>query len=111
VLGSPDRAEPERPGRTRTFSNPQDLQVFVSGLYAVAHQATIGGSNDGLQTQMYVMSMENTSGLANFAMGPRGSIPRNPITNQRGSQGNVGTCTTGSAATAPRGRPCWRLRR
>ena len=78
------------PDRTRTFSNPQDLQVFVSGLYAVAHQATIGGSNDGLLTQMYVMSMENTSGLANFAMGPRGSIPRNPITNQRGSQGNVG---------------------
>jgi hypothetical protein len=78
------------PDRTRTFSNPQDLQVFVSGLYAVEHQATIGGSNDGLLTQMYVMSMENTSGLANFAMGPRGSIPRNPITNQRGSQGNPG---------------------
>lgn len=78
------------PDRNRTFNNPQDLQVFVSGLYAVAHQATIGGSNDGLQTQMYVMSMENTSGLANFAMGPRGTIPRNPITNQRGSQGNAG---------------------
>src|SRR6266540_1408964 len=78
------------PDRTRTFSNPLDLQVFVSGLYAVAHNATIGGSNDGLQTQMYVMSMENTSGLANFAMGPRGTIPRNPITNQRGAQGNLG---------------------
>src|SRR6266498_3612477 len=47
------------PDRTRTFSNPLDLQVFVSGLY-------------------------------NFAMGPRGTIPRNPITNQRGAQGNLG---------------------
>jgi len=78
------------PDRTRTFSNPQDLQVFIAGLYAVAHQATLGGQNDGLQTQMAVMSMENVSGLANFAMGPRGGIPRNPVSNQRGAQGNVG---------------------
>lgn len=78
------------PDRNRTFTNPQDLQVFVAGLFAVVHQSTIGGSNDGLQTQLAVMSMENVSGLANFAMGPRSSIPRNPITNQRGSQGNAG---------------------
>jgi len=78
------------PDRTRTFNNPQDLTVFISGLYAVAHGATIGASNDGLQTQMMVMSMENVSGLANFAMGPRGGIPRNPVSNQRGAQGNVG---------------------
>lgn len=78
------------PDRSRTFSNPQDLQVFIAGLYALVHQATLGGSNDGLQTQMAVMSMENVSGLANFAMGPRSSLPRNPITNQRGSQGNAG---------------------
>src|SRR5882762_10459579 len=85
-----DVANLNDPDRTRTFTNPQDLQVFVAGLYSVAHQATIGGQNDGLQTQMAVMGMENVSGLANFAMGPRGAIPRNPITNQRGSQGNVG---------------------
>jgi len=78
------------PDRNRVFTNPADLQVFTSGLFAVVNQSTIGGSNDGLQTQMAVMSMENTSTLANFAMGPRGSIPRNPITNQRGSQGNAG---------------------
>ncbi len=75
------------PDRTRTFSNAQDLQVFIAGLYAVAHQATLGAQNDGLQTQMAVMSMENVSGLANFAMGPRSSLPRNPITNQRGRLG------------------------
>lgn len=78
------------PDRNRVFTNPADLQVFVSGLFAVMNQSTLGGSNDGLQTQMQVMGMENTSTLANFAMGPRGSIPRNPITNQRGSQGNAG---------------------
>ena len=78
------------PDRNRVFTNPADLQVFISGLYGVLHQSTLGGSNDGLQTQLIVMGMENTSTLANFAMGPRGSIPRNPITNQRGSQGNAG---------------------
>lgn len=85
-----DVANLNDPDRTRTFSNPQDLQVFIAGLYSVAHGATLGGSNDGLQTQMAVMSMENVSGLANFAMGPRSSLPRNAITNQRGSQGNAG---------------------
>ena len=78
------------PDRGRVFTNPADLQVFIAGLYGVWLNSTIGGSNDGLQTQMIVMGMENTSTLANFAMGPRGSIPRNPITNQRGSQGNAG---------------------
>ena len=78
------------PDRERVFTNPADLQVFIAGLFGVMHNSTLGGSNDGLQTQMIVMGMENTSTLANFAMGPRGSIPRNPITNQRGSQGNAG---------------------
>lgn len=78
------------PDRERVFNSPTDLQVFISGLFAVMLQSTTGGSNDALQNQMAVMSMENTSGLANFAMGPRGQIPRNPITNQRGSQGNAG---------------------
>jgi hypothetical protein len=76
------------PDRDGVFTNPQDLEVFISGLYAVMLQSTTGGSNDGLQTQMQVMAMENTSGLANFAMGPRGAIPRAPITNQPGSQGD-----------------------
>lgn len=78
------------PDRRRVFANAADLEVFIAGLWAVQHQATIGGSNDGLQPQLAVMGLENTSALANFAMGPRGAIPRNPITNQRGSQGNAG---------------------
>src|SRR5258705_9273389 len=36
------------------------------------------------------MGMENTSALANFAMGPRGAIPRTPIENTRNSTGSPG---------------------
>jgi hypothetical protein len=36
------------------------------------------------------MGMENTSALANFAMGPRGAIPRTPIENTRNSTGDAG---------------------
>jgi hypothetical protein len=66
------------------------VENFIAGSYRIAHQGSIGGQNDDLATQMYVMGLENVSSLANFAMGPRGSIPRNPIDNQRGSQGNIG---------------------
>src|SRR5260221_3922047 len=78
------------PDRTRVFANPADLQVFVSGLFAVMHQSTLGGHNDDLETQMMVMGMENNSTLANIAMVPRGSITRNPITNQRSSHRSSG---------------------
>jgi len=86
-----------QPDRGRVFSNPTDLEQFVSALYANVHAGTLGqgtvlggGSNDALQPQLQVMGLENVSALANFAMGPRGAVPRNPITNARGSQGNVG---------------------
>lgn len=78
------------PDRDRVFNNPTDLEVFTAGLFGLMIRSTTGGSNDALQIQMAVMSLENTSGLANFAMGPRGTIPRNPITNQPGSQGSAG---------------------
>jgi hypothetical protein len=77
------------PDRGRVFTNPADLQVFIAGLYGVLHNSTLGGSNDGLQTQLIVMGMENTSTLANFAIAAR-LHPAQPITNQRGSQGNAG---------------------
>src|SRR6266487_4215468 len=49
-----------------------------------------GGGNDALQPQLLVMGMESVSGLANFSMGPRSALPRNPIDNTVGSQGNLG---------------------
>src|SRR5262245_54459314 len=85
------------PDRTRVFSNASDLTVFTAGLFGVMHLGTVGSltstggaNNDDLTTQMYVMSLENISGLANFAMGPRGALPRSQITNARGSQGDAG---------------------
>jgi hypothetical protein len=88
------------PNRDAALGTPTDLENFVGFTYAVEHAGTLGGAGipgcldggclDGLQTQMQTMGMENVSGLANFAMGPRSAIPRNPIDNTPGSQGNVG---------------------
>ena len=78
------------PDRGRALGTPADVEGFIGNSYAQIQNATLGGSNDALQPQLLVMGMENTSGLANFAMGPRGAIPRNPIDNTRGSQGSDG---------------------
>ena len=86
-----------QPDRNRVFTNAADLEQFVSNIYTNVHQGTLGGAavldggaNDGLQPQLLVAGMENVSGLANFAMGPRGNIPRTGIPNTRGSTGNAG---------------------
>ena len=90
-------ANSNNPDRGRVFNSAADLEQFIASGYARAHAGTLGaatvltgGSNDALQPQLLVMGMENVSALANFAMGPRSAIPRNPITNARGSQGNIG---------------------
>jgi hypothetical protein len=86
-----------QPDRGRVFTNAADLEQFVSYIYANVHQGTLGGAtvldggaNDALQPQLQVAGMENVSALANFAMGPRGNIPRSAISNARGSTGNQG---------------------
>lgn len=78
------------PDRTRALSRPSDVEAFIGSTYAQVNDGTLGGSNDDLQSQLLVMGMENTSSLANFAMGPRGSIPRTSIDNTRNSTGNAG---------------------
>jgi hypothetical protein len=78
------------PDRDRALSKPADVESFIGSTYAQIQNATLGGSNEDLQTQMQVMGMENTSALANFAMGPRGAIPRTPIENTRNSTGSGG---------------------
>src|SRR5438045_4663225 len=83
----PDQTDPDR---DRALSRPTDIEAFIGSTYAQVEDATLGGSNDDLQTQLLVMGMENTSALANFAMGPRGAIPRTPIENTRNSTGDVG---------------------
>ena len=86
-LGVNDVTDPDR---NRVLGTPADVESFIGATYAQIQNATLGGSNDDIQTQLQVMGMENVSGLANFAMGPRGAIPRNPIDNSRGGQGNAG---------------------
>src|SRR5258705_590959 len=78
------------PDRDRALGKPADVESFIGSTYAQIQDGTLGGSNDDLQTQLQVMGMENTSALANFAMGPRGSIPRTPIENTRNSTGAGG---------------------
>src|SRR6267142_5206882 len=78
------------PDRDRALGRPADVETFIGSTYAQVQNATLGGSNDDVQTQLQVMGMENTSALANFAMGPRGAIPRTPIENTRNSTGDVG---------------------
>jgi hypothetical protein len=74
----------------RSLATPADLENFIGTTYVTAHQGTLGGSNDALQTQMIVMGLENVSGLANFAMGPRGAVPRGPIDNVPNGSGDAG---------------------
>jgi len=78
------------PDRDRSLSRPGDVETFIGATYAQIQNATLGGSNDDLQTQLQVMGMENTSALANFAMGPRGAVPRRPIDNTRNGTGSAG---------------------
>jgi hypothetical protein len=78
------------PDRDRALGKPADVEAFIGSTYAQIQDGTLGGSNDDVQTQLQVMGMENTSALANFAMGPRGSIPRTPIENTRNSTGAGG---------------------
>src|SRR5438067_11053186 len=83
----PDQTDPDP---DRALSRPTDIEAFIGSTYAQVEDATLGGSNDDLQTQLLVMGMENTSALANFAMGPRGAIPRGSIENTRNSTGSGG---------------------
>jgi len=103
-------ANSNNPDRGRVFNSAADLEQFIASGYARAHAGTLGaatvltgGSNDALQPQLLVMGMENVSALANFAMGPRSAIPRNPITNARGSPGHIGNdCDWGVQPRAAR---------
>jgi hypothetical protein len=92
-------ANNNNPDRGAALGTAADLENFVGFTYAVVHSGTLGGAAipgcnepclDGLQAQLQTMGMENVSGLANFAMGPRSTIPRNQIDNTPGGQGNVG---------------------
>src|SRR5260370_2828213 len=79
--GSLVQDNPNAAARNRVLGSINDLESFIGSGYATAHDGTLGGSNDDLQTQMQTMGLENISGLANFPMGPRGAVPRGPFDN------------------------------
>src|SRR5439155_16651597 len=86
------------PDRNTALGRANELENLFGNTYAMVHSGTLGGAvlktgdspNDGLQPQLLTMGMENVSGLANFAMGPRSAIPRNQIDNSINGQGNIG---------------------
>jgi len=87
-----DVANLNNPDRDRLLRTPADVEALIGQLYQNFNNATIGGSNDGLQPQLLTSGMESYSGNANFQMGPRGAIPRgNPhVDNGRGNPGEAG---------------------
>lgn len=80
------------PDRDRLLRTPADVESLIGQLYQNFHNATIGGSNDGLNPQLLVSGMESFSGLGNFQMGVRAAVPRaNPhVDNNRGNPGEAG---------------------
>ena len=78
------------PDRDRALSRPNDVATLIANSYVSVHNATVGGSNDGLQPQLLVAALESYSGLSNFNMGSRSLIPRLPLSNQIGNNGQVG---------------------
>ena len=74
------------PDRSRIYSRPADLEGLISDSYRQWHQGTVGGSDYSIPSQARAWSWENASGLANWGMGLRASIPRVFIDNSRGNQ-------------------------
>lgn len=87
VLSVPNNNSPDA---GRALARPGDVEAIIGSSYNIAWQGTIGGQNDNVNNQLAVMGFENSSSLANFNMGTRGSLPRNPLNNQKGNTGLVG---------------------
>lgn len=73
------------PDAGRALARPADVETFIVGSFATWYAGSMGGSFSNVNQQMMSMSLENGSTLANASMGPRISIPRGPILNNRGN--------------------------
>jgi hypothetical protein len=67
------------PDIERAYSTPEGIAGVIGGLGPVLYNAQ--RSNDGVNTQSKVMSLESGTTVNNFGGGPRTDIPRNPILN------------------------------
>jgi hypothetical protein len=74
---------------TQALARPTDVENLLSGGFNGVVNSTTGGANDAVNNSLQVMALENYSGLANFNMGPRAGLPRNPILNVANNSGSV----------------------
>jgi hypothetical protein len=84
---------PNNPDRGRVLRRPTDVEALAGTLYQQVHAGTMGmnsaNNTIGIYTQLLTAAFENTSGLANFGMGPRSGLPRGAISNVRGNPYSV----------------------
>lgn len=73
-LGSPDVS--------RVFATPAAVEQTIGSGFQACHNAM---TNSALMPEVLSLGLESYSQLNNFNMGPRVTIPRNPILNQLGS--------------------------
>jgi hypothetical protein len=72
------------PDVSKVYGTPRDVETIMSKLFQQMWNAQQGQTgNVGVQTM--TMSLESASGLANFALGARMSIPRGTISNALGN--------------------------
>jgi len=79
--------------RERVLRRPADVEALGGTLYQQVHAGTMGmnsaANTIGIYPQLMTAAFENTSGLANFGMGPRSGLPRQWISNSRGNPYSV----------------------
>jgi len=72
------------PDVDRALARPGDVESFILNSYGQMHQASFG-VNGSIAPSLRTMALENASGLANWGMGPRSSLPRSALANSRGN--------------------------
>lgn len=73
------------PDVERVFATPASIEQTIASSYQACHNGHV--QNADVNAQLLTMSLESYSQLNNFFMGPRGGIPRSPVTNIRGTDG------------------------
>jgi len=76
---------PNNPDVARVYGSPKDVETIISKLFQQMWNAQAGSGGIGVGVQTMVMSFESHSGLANFGMGARATIPRGPVSNDLGN--------------------------
>jgi hypothetical protein len=71
----------DNPDVDRVFALPATIEQTIGSGYQTCRN--VGQQDGGTYTQLNTMALEGYSQLNNFNMGPRASIPRTPILNNR----------------------------